>query len=165
MENNLQDKAALEKLKSLVQEIRICMYATLEDEQIVARPMTTLDIDDEGNIWFFTSRKTDLGDNFLPEPVTLLYSHPGNNSYLSVSGDAVIVEDEAKKEELWNPLARAWFPQGKNDPNLVILKVSAYEAAYWDSSSSKMVVFVSFLKAAITGKTQDTGEHGKLEFS
>lgn len=165
MENNLQDKAALEKLKSLIADTRICMYTNVEDGQIVSRPMTTLDVDDEGNIWFFTSRTTDLGDTLLPEPVTLIYSNPAKNSYLSISGDAFVVQDPQKKEELWNPMARAWFPEGKNDPNLVVLKVSTNEGSYWDSTSSKMVLFISFLKAIITEKVQEVGDHGKIDLS
>jgi general stress protein 26 len=163
MENNLQDQAALDKLKSLVEEIRICMYTTVEDGKVDTRPMTTLDVDDSGNIWFFTNRATDLVDTPLPQPVTLIYSNPSKNSYLTISGEASVVNGPQKKEELWNPMARAWFPQGKNDPSLVVVKVATQEGFYWDSSSSKMVLLVSFLRAIITEKVHDTGDHGKID--
>jgi len=166
MEKDLESKDAIKKLKSLVEDIRFCMYTTCENGKIESRPMTTLDVDSEGNAWFFTSRQTEIGsetDN--GESVTLIYSHPGDNTYLSVSGTASIVHDEAKKEELWSPLSKAWFPEGKNDPDLVVLKITTEEAAYWDSPSSKMVVFFSMVKAAVTGHQGDPGDHGKLNLA
>ena len=166
MEKDLESKEAIQKLKSLVEDIRFCMYTTCENGKIESRPMTTLDVDSEGNAWFFTSRQTEIGsETENGESVTLIYSHPGDNTYLSVSGTASIVHDEAKKEELWSPLSKAWFPEGKDDPNLVVLKVTTEEAAYWDSPSSKMVVFFSMVKAAVTGHQSDPGEHGKLDLA
>lgn len=163
MEKDLQDIDAIKKLKSLGEDIRFCMYTTIKDGKIDSRPMTTLDIDDNGNVWFFTNKHTELGEETnQDEAVSLIYSDPKNNSYISVSGNASVVNDDKKKEELWNPMSKAWFPEGKEDPNLVVLKVTTNEAAYWDSSSSKMVVFFSMLKAVVTGTTPDGGDHGKL---
>ena len=164
MGNDLKHTEAIEKLKSLGKEIRFCMYTTYENGRIESRPMTTLDIDDSGNVWFFTSRSTNIGEQTDEgEGVSLIYTDPKANSYLSVSGKASIVNDEKRKEELWNPFTKAWFPEGKDDPNLLLLKVTTDEAAYWDSSASKMVVFFSMIKAAVTGTTPDGGEHGKLD--
>lgn len=166
MEKDLQDIGAIKKLKSLAEDIRFCMYTTYGNSRIESRPMTTLDIDDGGNAWFFTSRNTEIGqETNWGESVTLIYADPKNNTYLSVSGTASIVRDEQKKEELWNPMSKAWFPGGKDDPNLVLLKVTTDEAAYWDSHSSQMVVFFSMLKAAVTGTTPNGGDHGKLDLT
>ncbi|WAC09927.1 pyridoxamine 5'-phosphate oxidase family protein [Dyadobacter pollutisoli] len=163
MEKDFEDREAIKKLKSLAEDIRFCMYTTYSDGKIESRPMTTLEIDTDGNVWFFTSRNTEIGDETnRREPVTLIYSDPKSNTYISVSGNAAIVESEARKEELWNPMSKAWFPEGKDDPNLVVLKVTTDEAAYWDSTSSKMVVFFSMIKAVLTGTTPEGGDHGKL---
>ena len=166
MKKDLEDIDAIKKLKSLAEDIRFCMYTTYTNDKIESRPMTTLDIDENGNVWFFTSKQSEIGqDTSWAEPVTLIYSDPKNNTYISVSGTASIEYDEQKKEELWNPMSKAWFPEGKEDPNLVMLKVTTDEAAYWDSSSSRMVVFFSILKAAVTGTTPDEGDHGKLDLA
>ena len=168
MEKDFEDNQATKKLKSLAEDIRFCMYTTYEGGRIVSRPMTTLDIDAEGNIWFFTSRHAELvkdvpqGNARRGDQVTLIYSDPKSNTYLSVSGTASIVESERRKDELWNLMSKAWFPGGKDDPDLAVLRVTTQEAAYWDSTSSKMVVFFSMLKAVITGSTPDGGDHGKL---
>ena len=165
MEKDLQERDATKKLKSLAEDIRFCMYTIYKDGRIDSRPMTTQQIDENGNVWFFTNRQTDLGEPAHQGQVTLIYSDPKNNTYVSVSGNSELVEDEAKKEELWNAMNKAWFPGGKEDPNLVILKVTTEEAAYWDSNSSQMVVFFSMLKAVLTGTTPDGGDHGKLNLN
>ncbi|CAG5003571.1 hypothetical protein DYBT9275_03181 [Dyadobacter sp. CECT 9275] len=165
MEKNLEDMEGIKKLKEMVKDARICMYTTVQDGIITSRPMTSLDVDDEGNVWFFTSRHTDIGEGMGSQDVTLIYSDPSANNYISVAGTAYQVEDEDKKEKLWNPFAAAWFPEGKNDPDLVMLKVVTDEAAYWDAGSSKMIVFFSMLKAAITGRAPQTGNHGKLNLA
>ena len=166
MEKDFDSIEAIKKLKSLAEDIRFCMYTTYKNEKIESRPMTTLDIDDEGNVWFFTSKQTEIGsETDWNEAVTLIYADPKNHSYASVSGSASVIEDEQKKEELWSPMSKAWFPEGKDDPNLVMLKVTTDEAAYWDSNSSKMIVFFSMLKATVTGTTPNEGDHGKLNLA
>ena len=166
MEKDFQNVEAIKKLNSLAEDIRFCMYTTYKDGKIESRPMTTLDIDADGNVWFFTSKQTEIGsDTNWNEAVTLIYADPKNHTYVSVSGNASIIEDQQKKEELWNPMSKAWFPEGKEDPNLVILKVTTDEAAYWDSNSSRMVVFFSMLKAVVTGTTPNEGDHGKLNLA
>ena len=164
MEKDFQDQQAINKLKSLTDDIRFCMYTTYENGKIQSKPMTPQDVDSNGDIWFFASKKDmATGNRLLSESVTLIYSDPGKSSYLSLSGNAEAVEDEEKKEELWNPMAEAWFKGGKNDPNLLMIKVATQEAAYWDNGSSKMVIFFSMLKAAVTGTTPEGGDHGTLD--
>lgn len=164
MENDFHAQEAIDKLKALAGDIRFCMYTTIQNGQILSKPMTAQDIDSDGNIWFFASKRDNsTGQNLTPGNVTLIYADPGKSSYLSVSGTAEEVEDERKKEELWNPMAKAWFQGGKDDPDLLMIRVATREASYWDSGSSKMVVFFSMVKAAITGSTPDGGEHGTLD--
>ena len=165
MEKDLNNESAIKKLKSLAEDIRYCMYTTVNDGKIESRPMTSLDIDDEGNVWFFTSRQTEIGDVNWEETVSLIYADPKNSSYFSVSGSASVVHDKKRKQELWNPVTKAWFPDGVDDPDLVLLKVTTDEAAYWDSSSFKMVVFFSMLKSAVTGTPPEEGDFGKLDLS
>ncbi|KAA0989618.1 pyridoxamine 5'-phosphate oxidase family protein [Dyadobacter aurulentus] len=164
MEKDFEDQEAIKKLKSLAEDIRFCMYTTYKNNRIDSRPMTTQEIDNEGNVWFFASRNSEPASN-NGESVTLIYSEPKNNTYLSISGNAGQVHDEAKKEELFNVMSKAWFPEGKDDPDLVLIRVVTEEAAYWDATSSKMVVFFSMLKAALTGTTPEGGDHGKLNLT
>ena len=166
MQKDFQDQEAIKKLKSIAEDIRFCMYTTYKDGKILSKPMTPQDIDADGNIWFFASKQDNgLGADLAKENVTLIYADPRDSAYLSITGSAAVVNDEAKKEELWSPMAKAWFQGGKDDPDLIMIKVTTEEAAYWDSGTSKMVVFFSMLKAAVTGSEPDGGDHGKLDLA
>ena len=162
MENDNQE--SIKKLKELVDEVRIAMLCTSQDDQLRSRPMSTAQFDDEGNIWFFTNEHSGKADEVSEShQICLAYSSPSKNSYISISGSARIVNDWAKMKELYNPAIKAWFPEGLDDPNLALLKVTPSEAEYWDSSSSKMVTLFQMAKAIVTGEKYDEGQHGKIE--
>ena len=78
-------------------------------------------------------------------------------------GSAKIVTDRKKIDELWNPFVKVWFPEGKDDPELVLIKIAPHSAEYWDSSSSKMVVLFNMAKALVTGEEYNEGEYGKIK--
>jgi len=152
-------------LKDKVEDVRIAMLVTVtENHGLHSRPMGTAELDEEGNIWFFTNEYSSKVDEISHEnKVVVTYSNPNNNTYLSIKGTASLVDDREKMKQLWNPIIKAFFPGGLDDPKLTLLKVDTEEAEYWDSNSSKMVVAFQMLKAAITGKRYDQGDHGKIE--
>jgi general stress protein 26 len=162
-----EKQEALKKLKELVGEVRVGMLATIgENGSLNSRPMQTIEVDPEGNLWFFTNEYSGKVEDVSKEnAVYVMYSHPGKNTYLHIKGTATIVTDKAKMKELWSPVVKAWFPGGLEDPALSLLKVDTSEASYWDSSSSKFVVFFNMLKAISKGETPDEGEFGKLDVS
>lgn len=164
MENNFDNQAAIQKLRDLTKDIRFCMFNTIKEHKIESKPMTTLDVDQSGNVWFFTDRNNDITENKTERNAVLLnYADLQNSTYISISGTVSEVIDAERKEELWNPLFKAWFPNGKEDPNLMMIKVITEEASYWDGNSSKIVTLFSMVKAAITGEQPETGTHGKLD--
>ena len=93
----------------------------------------------------------------------LFYSNTGSSEYLSIYGTAEIVFDQQKIDELWNPIAKAWFKEGKTDPEISLIKVTPENAYYWDTKNSKMVDFAKMVASAVTGKTMDGGVEGRLE--
>ena len=95
--------------------------------------------------------------------VNVAYADTGRDAYVSVSGTARVVEDDAKKQELFNTIAKAWFPGGANDPDLALVAVVIAHADYWDVKTNKAVQLFKMAKAAITGTPPtDMGEHGKV---
>jgi general stress protein 26 len=153
-------------LKEMIEEVRICMFTTLSDkEEFSSRPMATAKVEDDGSIWFFTNEYSLKTSEISKEnQVTLGYSNPSSNTYVSVNGKAKLVDDQSKKEAYFSAPIKAWFPDGLEDPRLILIKVEPISAEYWDSSSSKMVVAFNMLKAIVTGTTFDEGKHDKLTF-
>jgi len=156
-------QASIEKLKSLTEGIDFCMLTTINGGQLRSRPMSTQEMGEGGDLWFFTSDRTHKVEEIEADSrVNAAYSKPDDNLYVSVSGRASLVKDRRKIEELWNPILKAWFPDGLDDPTLSLLKVSVEEAEYWDSPNSKIVQIVGFVKALVTGQQADGGDHGKV---
>jgi len=157
---------AHDKLWELIKDVKIAMLTT-EDEHgaLHSRPMATQQNDVDGDLWFFTRDSSGKSGEARRHPqINLSYADPDKNRYVSVSGAAEIVRERAKAQELWNPVYRAWFPQGLDDPDLVLLRVRVEQAEYWDSPSSAMVQVAGFVKAMVSGKTYEPGpgEHGKI---
>ncbi len=154
------------KLHDLIKDIRFAMLTTVEEDGTLrSRPMATQEFEFDGDLWFFTAAHAPKVDEVQHnQHVNVSYAEPKDQKYVSVSGTAQLVRDRAKIEELWNPLFKAWFPQGLDDPELALLKVSVEKAEYWDSPSSKVVRLVGFAKALLTGKQiGNPGDHAKIE--
>ena len=157
----------LQKLRELVKEIDFCMLTTVDDTgDLHSRPMSSNgDIDQNGDIWFFTSASSHKVSEIQKLPkVNVSFADPDNQHYISISGNAQLVRDRDKIEELWRPEFKMWFPEGKDDPDVALLRVSLKKAEYWDSPSSTVGFMLSFVSSLVTGKEADHGENKKLEF-
>ena len=109
------------------------------------------------------SKKGEPVADLKTQPVVgVVYADPGSDTYVSVSGTAAMLEDTAKKEQLWNKAAEAWFPGGPTDPDLGLVQVQIIHADYWDVKESKPVQLFAMAKAVITGKPPQLGEHAEV---
>jgi general stress protein 26 len=154
MEKNLQSNEALEKFKKLVNEVNICMFITNNntDEHSHTRPMATIEVEDNGTLWFYTDvRSIKVEEVEKEQEVHLTYAHPGKESYLDVWGTATVVTDRQQIKDKWSPVVKAYFPNGADDPNIALLKVSPNNCYYWEAESGKMVQFFKMAVAAATG--------------
>ncbi|MEO5696715.1 MAG: pyridoxamine 5'-phosphate oxidase family protein [Burkholderiaceae bacterium] len=160
-ESNSTDARA--KLWELIKDIRFAMFTTRHDNgHLHSRPMTTQNskLDEDASLWFFMARGAEPVADLGAEPnVNVVYADPGDDSYVSVSGTAVVVDDLARKEKLWSKMAEAWFPGGPSDPNLALVRVDITHANYWDVKQSKPMQLYHMAKAVVTGKPPtDLGE-------
>jgi len=152
-----------DKVKELVSRSRVGMLGTVEAGFIRFRPMSHVDIDDDGNIWFFTSRDSWKAEDIQRNPtVQLIYVNEGDSLYLSIEGTAQLSYDTQRMKELFNPFVKAWFPKGLKDPSLALLKVLPQEMEYWSNDDSKVLTYLKVLVAAATGSQPSVGDHGKV---
>jgi general stress protein 26 len=146
------------KLYELIKDVKIAMMTTVDtDGTLHSRPMYNQDADEHGDLWFFTKinspKTTELSrDN----EVNLGYCDPSKQHYVSVSGKAEIVRDRAKIEEKWSEGLRTWFPEGKDDPSIALIRVHPAKGEYWDSPSSTVLYLYGYAKAALTGQSPKT---------
>ncbi len=161
---------AHDTLWKLIKDIKFGMFTHRSASGMLhAHPLTTQNkaLDEGAALYFFVPRSGEIAQRIDHDPsVNISYADPGEDSYVSVSGEARIEEDQAKKDALFSPMAKAWFPEGASDPNLALLAVQVRHAEYWDIDESKMVQLYKMAKAAMTGEPpRDLGEHKELKLS
>jgi general stress protein 26 len=163
MEKHLSDTEALKKFNKLVNDINVCMFITENKDDEHTRPMATIEVEENGTLWFFTDiRSIKVEEVSTQREVHLVYAHPGKESYIDVWGSAQVVTDKQSIKDKWSPIVKAWFPNGVDDPNIALLKVTPYNIYYWDAETGKMVSFLKIAASAITGKKLAEGAEGKL---
>lgn len=157
-------------LWDLIKDIKFGMLTHRHaDGELHSHPLTTQNkaMDEGATLYFFISRSSEIATQVAhDDQVNVSYTDPGKDSYVSVAGRALIVEDMGKKEALWSSMAKAWFPGGPTDPDLALLQVHISHAEYWNVKESKMVEVVKMVTAAITGTPPTSmGEHKELNLS
>jgi general stress protein 26 len=159
-------RTAVEQLNELISKIQFAMLTTIRpDGTLHSCPMATQEVDSEGNLWFFTRTDTEKVEALRSNKrVCVSYADPDGQRYVSVTGTGDLIRSEPKAKELWNPLYKAWFPQGLDDANLILIKVLIEDAEYWHAPEGRMVQLVGFAKAALTGTEYRPAGHKEIEF-
>ena len=161
---DLSNQQAIDKIKELAKSADVCLFTTaLTELPLMSRPMSVSEVDDSGNLWFMSRKGSDKNEDIAADDrVQLFFSNKGSYEFLSVYGRAVIVEDTQKAKELWTPIAKTWFNEGPEDPELTLIRVHPEDAYYWDTKHNKAVTLLSYLAGAITGKEMNNGVEGKI---
>jgi general stress protein 26 len=163
---NLHSKEAIDKLKSMVDDIRICLFCTdlKTDDGSTCVPMSAIKVCEQGNVWFFSKKGSDKNKAISTDKnVQLFFSHPGKESYMVVNGEAEIILDKTKIEELWTPVAKIWFKEGKDDPTISVIKVKPTTAYYWDRDGDRMINLLKMAASVVTGTNLITGKEGTIK--
>jgi general stress protein 26 len=151
-----------------IRDIRTCMMTTVTPEgRLESTPMTTLEIDENDNIWFLVGLDSDSSEAIdREENVNLTYASPKDFKFISVTGSASLVLDRTKAARLWNPNYQTWFPKGLDDPNLALLQVKIITAEYWENAHSRPLRVFGLVRALFTGEPFDVGiDHEKLKLN
>ena len=155
----------VEKLRELIKEIDFAMLTTVDASgNLRSRPMSTQQAEFDGDVWFITSNDTTMaGEIRRDNRVNVSYAQPDKQRYISVSGTAELVYDRARIDEFWSPIYKVYFPNGKDDPNLRLVKIKVDKAEYWDSKG--LIPTVIAFAQALAGKESELSENEKINLS
>ncbi len=163
--DNLHGAAAVDKIRDVIDKTDACFFCTsiVMTGSSGSRPMAVRQVDDEGNLWFLSPIDSNKNDEIKIDPNVRLYFHASSHSYfLELNGYATITQDRAKIEELWEPLLKTWFTEGKDDPRITAIKVTPIDGYYWNTKHGNIVAGAKMLMGAVTGKQMDDGVEGRL---
>ncbi len=154
---------SIKKLRDLLKGIKIAMLTTAEEDATLrSRPMVAQQTDFDGYLWFITEMSAPKVRE-AQQHRQVNVSYMGSGKYVSISGAAELVGDRRKIDELWTADYETWFPNGKNDPNIGLLKVYVNEAEYWESPSNVAQKLIGFVQATASGERYEGEENKKLD--
>ena len=160
------EEAGRRKVSELIGGIDYALFTTqgIGGDPLHARPMALRKAEDNGDLWFFSKRDSRKAKELTADPQVLVtFADPKKQHFVTVAGRAEIVADRTKVEAMWSEVYRAWFPDGAKDDNVVLIRVKAQQAEYWDTPTSAMVYAFGYIKAVTTGKPSRAGEVGKVD--
>ncbi len=163
---DLQGQDAVKKIKEMVEQTQTCFFcsAVVTGESNGDRPMSVMQVDDEGQLWFLSARDSRKNQELAIDPSVKLYFQGSKHAdFMQLSGTAAITTDREKIKELWSPIAKTWFTEGVEDPRISVIKVTPSQGYYWDTKHGLAVAGVKMLVGAVLKKTMDDGIEGKLK--
>ena len=162
------DPAAVQtRLWDEIEKRRTGMLGLMADGQHF-QPMTAFREEETGTIWFFTRDDTDLArDVASPGGQSAMFHYGSKDQHVwaCVAGQlSVQGQDREIIDRYWNPVLAAWYPDGKDDPHLTVLRFDAEEARVWVQKGGLMRFAFEIAKANATGTRPDLGERRDLNF-
>jgi general stress protein 26 len=135
--HELSGSEARAKVAELIAGMHIAMMTTLAtDGRMSSRPMAVQDKPFHGTLWFLTRVTSEKVDE--------------------LKSDSDVIK------ELWNPMYKAWFPKGDEDPEIAVLRVDITEGDYWEATGNKVVMMAKYAFAAATGGKVPLGDAGHV---
>lgn len=152
----------LNTVLGMMRDQRFCMLTSVAgDQELHSHPMTPQQIEDDGGVWFFLDNTSETATNLSADSrVNLAFGD--SSDWLSVAGTGTLHHDRQKIEELWNPMVEAWFPDGKDSPELRLLKVEPQSAQFWDTPGGRVASVFAFVRTKVTGE-RPVGASGTVE--
>ena len=167
-DERLAGETAIKKARALLPSFRTAMLVTRASEsgELHMRPMALQgDLSTfGGTLWFFADDRSDKIREIGRDPrVFLVFQNEHESRFLQLSGDAHAVDDRAKMRELYSPVIRTWFPDGLDDPHLVLLRIDVTNGTFWESPGGIVQVLAAFTKSVVTGTPGKGGRSGTMD--
>jgi len=154
-----------EHLYELLKEFDTAMLITRGgDHGMHARPMRVAELRPGADAYFVTSIDSPKVAEIERDPDAVL-TLQRSSRFAAAYGRVDVIRDRSLIERLWQEPWKAWFPDGKDDPSLAVLKLDAKEGEYWDSSGARGVRYaLSAAAAYVQGEkpTTDEKQHARV---
>jgi general stress protein 26 len=154
-------RGSIVELKQLVKEFDTLLLTTITSEGLIrSRPMAVQDFEDmpDCDLWFVTSSDSDKVIEIAQgRQVGVCGYRSGYRGWLSISAWVTFETDRELVRRLFKPAWNAWFPEGVDDPTIVILKLEVERAEYWEPEGGRARLLYEMGKAQILGRGAQAG--------
>ena len=152
-------------LHEVVNDFDVAMLVTYSANAMHARPMAIACLDDGIGAYLVTHINSLKIDEISTNPHALL-TFQSARKFASVRGELTVLRDRQLIEKMWKEVWKVWFPEGKSDPDIALLKFTPHEGEYWDNAGMQGLKYVyDAAKAYVTGETPktDDAQHAKVD--
>lgn len=161
---HLDDNDLEKRLWSEVDKARFGMLG-LTDGRSHMQPMTAFCDKERNAVWFFTKTSTDLARQTAGGHYAMFCVMAKDQEFQAcIGGELAPDHDRAKIEAFWSPMIAAWFPEGKDDPELTLLKLTPADAQIWVSRGGPLRYAFETAKANLAHTTPDVGQSDQITF-
>lgn len=161
-EHNRRDLSgadAIQRIRDMVEDAKTCFFCTAGG----VRPMSPLEVDDHGNLWFLSAEDSHKNDELaVNSTVRMYFQGSARSGFLYLDGQANVSRDQARIHELWNFALKTWFTQGEGDPRITVLRVAPTHGYYWDNRHGDALAGAKIVVGAALGRTFDDSIQGEL---
>ena len=167
MTNHLERKDAEERLFKAIEDTRVGMLGVSGGEPRHMQPMTAFAERDAGELWFFTYRDTDLLRDVNASGghhAMFCLISKDREIYACLGGELEEHFDRERMERYWNPVVAAWYPDGKDDPRLTLMRMRLDDAQIWISEAGPVRFAFEIAKANMTKEQPDLGDRANIQF-
>jgi general stress protein 26 len=142
-------------LAELIERSPIGMMTTHDAEgQLISRPMRALETRD-GRVWFLTRGDSNKVRDIVRDARVNVAFVLSSGEYASVAGRAEITDDRKTVERLWDASYRAWFPEGIDDPDLVLLHLTVERGDYWEAPATRAQRLLDAVTSTLSGQPNE----------
>jgi general stress protein 26 len=167
MSTNLHDQADVEdRLWNELKKVRYGMLGIVEGGPVRHfQPMTAFAEREDGVIWFFTRTDTDMARDLANnDGAKAMFTVQARDQDFQacIGGRLSLTRDQTRIDKYWNPVVAAWYPDGKDDPRLTLVKFDANSAAVWISDAGPTKFAWEIAKANMSKKEPDLGGRAEV---
>ncbi|MFI7481524.1 pyridoxamine 5'-phosphate oxidase family protein [Kocuria sp. M1R5S2] len=151
------------KVRELIKNTRIAMLTHVDEHgHLISKPMATQDVDFDGTVYFIARRTSDQVQDLQQRP-SVNVAYAGESAWVSLTGTALVLNDNAKLKELWDTFTGAWLEGGPEDPDNVLIEITGRSAEYWDTPGSGKVTQVANLVKSKVADDTIKGDKGVVD--
>lgn len=166
MENS--NAELLDNINDIIEDFSVAMLISIgANNNLSACPMTVVCHEEEtGIVYFATSALSGKVSDIESNPHTGL-TFQSNTRFVSMSGQATVINDRALIYKLFSPAWEAWFPDGPEQEDIRLIKFDPDQGEYWDMSGLHGLKFLWNAGKAILHdekmtEDNDPESHGKV---
>jgi general stress protein 26 len=156
------------RLHGLLKSFDVAMLVTIaEGGDVHSRRMAIAQVDDDCTVWFVTSKASAKVREADSRHRAQVVCQKGWSAFVALTGRTTVIDDSATLDRLWKKSYEVWFPKGKSDPDVTLMRVDPEEGEYWDETgTNKLRYLFSAAKAFVSGTRPTVGgrdEHASVK--